>query len=189
MDPLPLGAIAEVFTGLAPKPGTGPRSVGFIQIKDLTRERRSLVRGAKPLVKRAHPVREGDVLLAARGEHNIATVAEGDLIGAYPTLDVYLIRPLPRRLDSHYLAAFLRLPANNRLLKASTSGVLVPRVPKAALEDLVIPLPPLDRQRVLGQWAEAAAREVELTARLDQAQRTLRDRQLAAAFRTLSASL
>ena len=185
MHILPLAAIAEIYTGTNPD-RSGVRGAAFIQIKDLPSECRELIRAAQPTVKRATPATFGDVLLAARGERAFAVAAEQGLIGAYPTLDVYLLRPLPQRLDPGYLVAYLSQAQVSAALKASTSGALVPRIPKPALEGLLIPLPPLPQQRRIGAIATAMRIEQSLSQRLQQAHVTLRERQLAAAFTTLS---
>lgn len=186
MEIVPLVAIAEIYTGTNPdRMGVRP-DASFVQIKDLQPERRDLIRAAQPTVRRATPATSGDVLLAARGERAFAVAAEKGLIGAYPTLDVYLLRPLPQRLDPGYLVAYLSQAQVSATLKASTSGALVPRIPKPALEALLIPLPALPQQRRIGALAAAMRTEHALSQRLQQAHVTLRERQLAVAFTTLS---
>ena len=100
-------------------------------------------------------------------------MADSDLIGAYVTPDVYLIRPDPDRLDSAYLAAFLNRASTVTQLKASKRGAMLPRVPKEALSELMVPLPAMERQRMIGGLATAisrhndfSAKRVEIEARL-----------------------
>jgi hypothetical protein len=179
--------IADVIIGSSPDRSMPRDAVPFIQIKDLDPFKRSLIVGERPSEKRAVATKSGDVLLAARGGQAVVAgkgAGEG-LIGAYPTLDVYLIRPDAVRLDSAYLAAWLTFePVRNRL-QASTTGALIPRIPIVSLKELPIPLPTLERQHVIGELFRLAHQETALLERLVAQTRHLRDRQLAAAFASL----
>jgi hypothetical protein len=159
-----LDDIASIVTGVAPEP-LGTEVARFIQIKDLDPTRRALVDGQHPTVNRAVPVRMGDVLVASRGERVSAVMADSDLFGAYVTPDVYLVRPDPDRLDAAYLAAFLNRQSTATKLKASKKGAMLPRVPKEALSELEVPLPPMHRQRVIGGLATAISRHNDSSAK------------------------
>ncbi len=149
-----LSNIALIATGVAPeKLAVDP--VRFVQIRDLTDPRRNLTIGDRPRVARATPVQPGDILVAARGERTLAVEAEGELIGAYATLDVYLIRPDRARLDQTFLLAFLLLPQTGPKLRASTAGASLPRIARDDLACLHLPDLPLERQRSIGQLARA----------------------------------
>jgi restriction endonuclease S subunit len=171
--PMPrLAEIALVVIGVAPEP-VRSEIARFIQIKDLDPAHRSLVEGQAPTVNRAIPVRTGDVLVASRGHAVTAVEADEDLIGAYATPDVYLVRPDPDRLDAAYLAAFLNRPTTARQLRAAKTGAMLPRVPKEGLLELIVPLPPTERQRKIGGLASAIARHLVLSAKLAEAEATL----------------
>lgn len=182
-----LAEIADIVTGSAPGAAVPHDSVPFIQIKDLDPQKRAFVWGSRPTAKRAVAARAGDLLLAARGgQAVVAGEADGaGLEEAYPTLDVYLIRPDHERLDPAYLAAWLTFePVRNRL-QASTTGALIPRIPIGSLKDLTVPLPPLQRQRQIGALFHLAHQETALLERLAAQTAQLRTRQLAAAFASL----
>lgn len=187
MEKRGLAEIADVVTGSSPAKALRRDSVSFIQIKDLDPSKRSLVAGARPTAKRAVAARPGDVLLAARGgQAVVAGQGAGDgLVGGYPTLDVYLIRPQANRIDPVYLAAWLTFEPVRLTLQASTTGALIPRIPITSLKTLSIPLPPLDRQRTIGALFQLARAEADLMARLTAQTRHLRDRQMTAAFASL----
>ena len=72
------------------------------------------------------------------------------LLGAYPTLDIYLLRPDPLSLDPDYLAAFLRGEKGGQALRGAKAGSGLPRLPIDAVANLEIPLPSLERQRIIG---------------------------------------
>lgn len=190
MEKRGLADIADIVTGSSPAKAAAKERVPFIQIKDLDPSKRALVTAAKPTAKRAVAAQDGDVLLAARGgQALIAGQGAGEgLTGGYPTLDVYLIRPDTRRLDPAYLAAWLTLEPVRHSLQASTTGALIPRIPIAALKNLLIPLPPLPRQRTIGALFELAHAEADLIDRLTVLTRHLRERQAAAAFASLESN-
>lgn len=187
METRVLAELAQVITGSSPERGTGCNMVRFIQIKDLALSKRALVCGGLPTAKRATAAKVGDVLLAARGgQAVIAGGAAGvGLEGAYPTLDVYLIRPDQKRVDPAYLAAWLTFEPVRNSLQASTTGALIPRIPIGSLKDLSVPLPTLERQRQIGALFHLAHQEAALLEQLAAQTTQLRTRQLAAAFASL----
>lgn len=156
-----LHQICDVVMGVAPSnPGQG--SARYIQIRDLRGEREEPMRGDPPRVARATPVRERDILFASRGDPAPVGIADPFLAGGFVTPDVYLIRPSPELVDSAYLLSFLRQSTVQATLRRTTAGSLLPRIPKPALEELVVPLPPIDRQRSIGRLAMEMERRSKL---------------------------
>jgi hypothetical protein len=155
-----------------------------VQIKDLDVARRALSLGGAPTAGRATPIEQGDVLLAARGERNIVTRPDEGLLGAYPTLDIYLLRPDSTRLDPDYLTAFLE-GDGGKLLRAAKAGSSLPRLPIDAVADLELPLPSIDRQRAIGRVAANVAERLALLSKLCAAERQLGEMQLAQAFQAI----
>jgi restriction endonuclease S subunit len=189
METRQLADIATTVTGTSPRKGDSDITVPFIQIKDLDPSKRALVVGERPSTKRATPAKPGDVLLAARGGQAVVagTGLGAGLEGGYPTLDVYLIQPDIRRVNPAYLAAWLTFEPVRLQLRASTTGALIPRIPIGSLKRLHVPLPPLQRQRIIGELFHKSHREAELMEQLAASIRTLRERQLAAAFAPMGA--
>lgn len=187
METRVLAHLAEVITGSSPDRRVARDAVRFIQIKDLDPQKRDLVAGTRPTAKRALAARVGDVLLAARGGQAViaGNAAGAGLEGAYPTLDVYLIRPDQERVDPAYLAAWLTFEPVRSSLQASTTGALIPRIPIGSLKDLPIPLPSLERQRQIGALFHLAYQEAAVLEQLAAHTAQLRTRQLAAAFASL----
>lgn len=187
METRALAELAEVVTGSSPDRRVASDVVHFIQIKDLDPIKRALVSGGRPTAQRAVAAKAGDILLAARGGQAVITgdAAGAGLEGAYPTLDVYLIRPDRKQLDSAFLAAWLTFEPVRNGLQASTIGALIPRIPIGSLKDLAIPLPPLQRQHQIGALFHLAHQEAVLLKQLAAQTAQLRTRQLAAAFATL----
>ena len=189
METRQLADIATIVTGTSPRKGGSNITVPFIQIKDLDPSKRALVVGERPSTKRATPANPGDILLAARGGQAVVagTDLDAGLEGGYPTLDVYLIRPKTQHVDPAYLATWLTFEPVRLQLQASTTGALIPRIPIGSLKSLRVPLPPLQRQRIIGELFRQSHREAELMEQLAASIRTLRERQLAAAFAPMGA--
>lgn len=124
-------------------------------------------------MRRATPIEAGDVLVASRGEIPLAARPDSDLEGAYPALDVYLIRPDPAKLDADFLAAFVNVGPAGEVLRAAATGGSLPRIPKGAVEQLEMPSLPIDAQRRIGALEGARLRYASLIDRRMRAERRL----------------
>lgn len=160
-----LSEVASVSSGVAPEKARAD-PVRFVQIRDLTSQPRELTIGDRPLVARALPIRPGDVLIAARGDRTLAVEADDSLFDAYATLDLYLIRPDPARLNPSFLLAVLLLPQTGAKLRASTAGASLPRIARDDLAKLELPDIRLEQQRSIGQLARAHRSYRQLLLRL-----------------------
>ncbi|WP_188913805.1 hypothetical protein [Salinarimonas ramus] len=177
-----MSEVASVSSGVAPE-NVREDPVRFVQIRDLTAQIRQLTIGDRPLVARALPIRAGDILIAARGDRTLAAEADETLFGAYATLDLYLIRPDPARLDSSFLLAVLLLPKTGAKLRASTAGASLPRIARDELARLELPDIPLARQRSIGELARAHRSYRELLLRLADRHAAAADLQINEALR------
>ena len=148
--------IADILSGLLPPKGDGT-DAAYVQIKDLREPEGGLPRGPAPSVRRATRIRPSDLLVPTRGEELAAFRPGPHMVGAYIGLDVYLVRPNPSRIDPDFLFVTLNDIAVVRQLKASATAGALPRIPKQALEDVVLSLPALDQQRRIGRLAKLAS--------------------------------
>lgn len=180
-----LSATAVILSGVNPAP-VASDGCRFVQIRNLGADEAELLLGRPPTAGRAVPIQDGDVLLAARGERASAVRARESQFGAYVTLDIYLIRPDLARLDPGYLVAFLLRTATGALLRKSTAGASLPRIPKDAIADLHIPLPSIQRQRSIGSVASCIHRRRELASQLIAAESLLAETSLERAFAQLN---
>jgi type I restriction enzyme S subunit len=93
----------------------------------------------------------GDVLVAKITpcfENNKITVAQIDREHGFGSTEFHVIRPSSSDLDARYLVYFLRQDSVRDLgQKRMTGSAGQRRVPRRFLEQLEIPLPPLDEQR------------------------------------------
>jgi hypothetical protein len=111
-------------------------------------------------------LREGDVLFAIRGERRRAGVVGRDgpapLVASEHTV---VLRPSPG-IDARFLAWVLATPGVQRQLDAISRGSHIPFISRFDLAEILIPIPPLPRQRAIVALADLVRREHELCSRL-----------------------
>lgn len=182
---LELREISGIYSGLAVQEGGG--SARFVRLSDLSDLRSGrapkLATGEPPAVARALPIEEGDLIVAARGAATDVCLAAHSWLGAFISLDLYLVRPNSSKVDPGYLAAFFDLPATQTFFSGNKQGSGLARLPKDALDKLVVPLPPMATQRLIADLARSLRDEAELLQRLAALNSTLGREALARAFR------
>ena len=152
-----LADIASVLSGVSPPRGRDGADL-YVQIKDLKENGAPSTKGPAPSAKRATRIAVRDLLVASRGDEASVVRPSPRMIGAYAGLDVYLIRPDLDRVDPNYLLIALNSDAALKQLKMAATGGALPRVPKQALENVQLPLPSLDAQRMIAQIGVLARR-------------------------------
>lgn len=182
---LELRNIADIYSGLAVQAADGPAR--FVRLSDLSDLRSGrpprLATGEAPAVARALPIVVGDLIVGARGPTTDVCLANHSVLGAFISLDLYLVRPDASRVDSEYLAAFLDLPGTQAVFAGGKQGSGLARLPKEALGKLTIPLPPIPAQRSIAELARCFRDEAELLQRLAALNSTLGREVLARAIR------
>jgi restriction endonuclease S subunit len=137
----------------------------LIQIRDMSPDgsinMESLARVAAPAATSDHLLREGDVLLVARGSRNrawaIGPVEDQTIAGA----QLFQIRPNSSLLPK-YLAWLMNERKTQQYLESHLTGSYIPFLPKEALEKLEIDIPPLETQRKIAELAELANKEQQI---------------------------
>lgn len=183
---LELRKISSIYSGVAVQEG-GSGFAHFVRLSDLSDLRSgrapNLATGEPPAVARALPIEEGDLIVAARGATTDVCQAAHSWLGAFISLDLYLVRPDPSKVDPGYLAAFLDLPATQAAFSGNKQGTGLARLPKEALDRLVVPLPPMPTQRLIAELARSFHDEAALLQRLANLNSLLGREALARAFR------
>ena len=189
---LELREMAQVLSGVSVKEtNDGPaRLMRLADLSDLKAGRNpTLARGEAPAVARALTIDESDLIVGARGVSTDVHVADETIVGAYISLDLYLVRPNPQVVNPHYLAAFLQLSSTQGSFTGGKQGTNLARLGKDALESVQVPLPPMRRQRLIADLARTIKREAELLARLADLNTTLGREAVARAFRAADVQL
>ena len=118
-------------------------------------------------------VHERDVLFLAKGAHPFAFYP-GAL--SYTTLAAsyfFILTPAADLLPD-YLVWFLNHPDTMRIFKRiSGSGVRVPVIRKRELEEICLPLPPLETQKAIVELTQTAQQEASLLDQLKQERKRL----------------
>jgi len=105
---------------------------------------------------------DGDLLLSRLGPPFKVAVAEvpvGKVL--LPGGNLFVARPDPSKADPWYLKAFFDSPAGAGLLARCSPGKSVTSLPRRSLEDLPVPLPSIDEQRVVAARAKRAHAETK----------------------------
>lgn len=122
-------------------------------------------------------LRDGDVLVAARGTRMTAAVFDGSFPAVVGS-QFCLIRPDSERLLPDYLRWFLNLPATQENLIARSRGSYVRSLPAGSLAELDLLIPSLGAQRSIAKIHELRLREKHLMATLAARRALLVDRTL-----------
>ena len=109
-------------------------------------------------------LREGDVLLAARGTRMTAAVFRGGF-AAVAGSQFCVIRVKQNVLPA-YLYWFLNLPETQEKLAAGARGTYVKSLPASTLRELKIPVLPLPKQKAIAELHELRLSEKRLVAEL-----------------------
>ena len=137
----------------------------LVQIKDVDRDRGlrmdSLPRVDAPEANQSHLLQKGDVLFVARGTRNDAAVFSSGMTNAIAGAQFFVIRPTSGVLPE-YLAWYLNQESAQRHVAEYSSGSFVPFVPKAALEEMEVLLPPIEDQRRIAAIQELSVKEQDL---------------------------
>jgi hypothetical protein len=120
-----------------------------------------------------HLIRQGDLVFRSRGRTNSVALVSADVGPAVLAAPMLLIRPI--EVLPAYLLWYINLPAVQATLAAQAEGTSVRMISKAALEQLVIAVPPLETQRRIVEIGQLASREARITTELMDRRKALID--------------
>jgi hypothetical protein len=182
---LELRKLATVLSGVTMKESADGRGrlMRLSNLSDIKIGRiPQLLQGDVPEVARAQSIQDGDLIVAARGAATDVCTACESVLGAFVSLDLYLVRPNLGKIDPHYLYAFLTLPATQATFATGKQGSSLARLPKDALETLKVPVPAMDLQRKIAGLAGSFEQESKLLKKLSDLNSTLGREVVARAF-------
>lgn len=125
-------------------------------------------------ISEKHLLKHGDVLFAAKGVKNFATVFENHNLPAVASTSFFVIRLIDNKVLSQFLAWFLNNPTTQTLLKAQAIGTSIPSISKQVLENLEIPVPDINTQKAIVEISKLRSREKSLKQQIE----TLREKQI-----------
>lgn len=173
----PLKNITTIQTGIFAKPELGGDIV-YLQAKHFF-ENGTISSSLHPDLKledigSRHLLQPGDVLFAAKGSKNFAAVYESHNPPAVASTSFFVLRFVQSQLLPEYLAWFLNNPSTQVLLKGQAIGTSMPSISKQVLENVEIPLPDLETQKVILEISKLRAKEKALKQEIE----TLREKQI-----------
>lgn len=116
----------------------------------------------------------GDVLFQAKGAANFAVVLQDVPPRSFAAGCFFIIRPDAQRVLPAYLAWFLNQPLAQRYIRRQAgSGVLTLNVPRAVVEGVEVPVPPLAVQERIVRLVDLLAAEGRLLSELAKQRRAL----------------
>ncbi|MDX2249983.1 MAG: restriction endonuclease subunit S [Bacteroidia bacterium] len=178
--------ITTIQTGLFAKPaGTG--DVVYLQSKHFDENGQLLGEIHADLnadrISEKHLLRQGDVLFAAKGTKNFATVYTKPNKPAVASTSFFVIRLTDKKVLPEYLAWFLNHPDTQTFIKDNARGTAIPSIRKTVLENLEIPIPSLEKQRVIIRLSDLAKKESTLRIAILQQRKFLIDQQIIKAIK------
>jgi len=178
-----LTEVAEIRMGYTFRSRLEPEmggDVAVIQMKDIDDSNllhpENLIRIQMPELKDKHLVQEGDLMFKSRGVSNAASLVAGNLGRTVLAAPMMLIRPDADKVDAAYLQWFINQPSTQKILSAQAAGTAVKMISKAALEQLVIAVPPLESQRRIVEIGRFASLEARITTELMDRRKVLIER-------------
>jgi restriction endonuclease S subunit len=165
-----LGNIATIQTGIFAKP-LAEGEIVYLQAKHFD-EGGNLTAKLHPDlfysdVSINHLLLPGDVLFAAKGFKNFATVYELHNLPAVASTSFFVIRLKDENVLPGYLAWFMNHPLTQNLLKANAHGTAMASISKAVLQELEISIPSLQTQEIILKISELRKNEKQLTRQLE----------------------
>lgn len=169
--------ITHIQTGLFAKP-SGIGELVYLQSKhfDEYGELLSTLHPDLPAegISEKHLLKDGDVLFAAKGTKNFATVFENHNEPSVASTSFFVIRIISGNILPHFLAWFLNSHTTQTLLKGQAIGTSIPSITKQVLENLEITLPSIKTQMAILQITKLRNKEKFLKQKIE----TLREKQI-----------
>lgn len=150
-----LGTVAEVFRGKSITRKDLAGNIGVINISNIG-EYEIDYAGLEHLQEEERKVsnyllREGDVLLPARGTAFRTAVFHEQKYPCIASSNLIVIRPDIKMLNSIYLKIFLDSPIGNKTVSSAQQGTTVMNISYKDLKNLEVPLPSIDNQHNIVQ--------------------------------------
>jgi restriction endonuclease S subunit len=173
---LKLKNIASIQTGLFAKP-VGVGEVVYLQAKHFDENGILLTTLHRDLkeeeISPNHLLKEGDVLFAAKGSKNFATVYEDHNPKAVASTSFFVIRFQGDTTLPKYIAWYLNQSNTIALLKSQAIGTSIPSISKQVLENIEIPLPEIEIQKTILKLDSLKRKEIALIKQITQLNDTL----------------
>jgi restriction endonuclease S subunit len=169
--------IAVIQTGLFAKP-VAKGEIVYLQSKHFD-ENGSLRSSLHPDLKadnvtNKHLLNEGDVLFAAKGTKNFAAIFENHNKPAVASTSFFVIRLNSKIILPEFLVWYFNHPTTQKLLKGQAIGTSIVSISKSVLEELELPVPDIETQKIILRIAQLRDEEKKLNHKIE----SLREKQI-----------
>jgi hypothetical protein len=177
-----LNKIAKIQSGYISRGKIEPREYGthfLLQAKNvdghrLTYVADSLIRFSPTLARKDRILETGDVLFMARGVRNYSLLMREIPDSVLAAACFFVVTVSSDQVLPAYLSWYLNQPpAQNYLSRHSGRGVHMPVVRRSVLENLDVPLPPLEAQKKIAELDALMRQEQQLLDKLAQKRKNL----------------
>ena len=100
-------------------------------------------------VQPKHILDKGDVIFAAKGSKNFAAMRRSRFPLAVASTSFFVLRINSDKLLPEFLTWYLNQPDTISSLKGEAKGTAIPSISKTSLEDIEIPVIPVEKQQLI----------------------------------------
>lgn len=152
-------------------------NVRLIQIKDIDQTNRIncdlVLRTQIDDIKPEHILRQGDILLRARGANRQAALFDMAQVTCLAAPQFLIISVNDPRVSPEYIYWYINQKPAQSFLSKNAVGTNIPNIPAKALADLPIAIPSLEKQRTIAALNRAVIKEQILLTQKIQNSRTM----------------
>lgn len=177
-----VAAIQVGYTFRVPPSSLNIGDVAVIQARDLTQANRVAVDGLAKIQmespKEHHLVKPGDLVFRSRGVKFTSAILTDNPGAAVVAGPLFRIRVSSPRVLPEFLNWFICHGSTQKVLAGLAKGTMQQMISKEALENLEIPVPTLDRQKMIVALASLGEEEQTLMTRIAEQRHTIITAQL-----------
>ncbi|MEO1430285.1 MAG: restriction endonuclease subunit S [Cyanobacteria bacterium J06633_8] len=115
-----------------------------------------------------HLLHQHDILFCSRGVSKTTALVTEDIKPYVAALSLMVIRVKSKKVDPAYLVSYLNQPYGQYQISRISEGTSLSMVSKSALENLVINLPSLEKQKLIAEISALSQREQQIMEKLAQ---------------------
>lgn len=175
-----LNEITQIQTGVFLKPEISGDTL-YLQIKDFDSRGELIVNPVPGILMDSrlerHLLQSGDILFAAKGSKNFATVFSGLNFPAVASSAFFVLRKNASYLPD-YVAWYINHPVIQKKLKFEAKGSSIPSISIGAVQSLEVVLPDLNTQGLIVKIEKLRSKERKLKAELDQLKEDFLDQKI-----------
>lgn len=179
-----LKKLAKIYSGYAFRQAIEASTDGdkfIIQAKDISQNKfvtdtNNLVKTSLDIPRSNSYLRENDILLVSRGSGNSnfkSTIYKSSEKNVVASSTLNIIRVKGQKILPEYLTIFLNSSDGQNLIAGSLSGSYIRVITLKNLEDLSVPVPPLDQQQQIISIYQNARRQDEIAERKSQIRKNI----------------